>query len=814
MRLLKILIALFALSYFSASASAQSCNDPSGFLKSFGTIPIGNLLALGPDCQHVLDSGTSAISGFVVNVKNPPYNATGNGTTDDFAAIQAADAAAALNGQCVYFPAGTYIVSQTLNPVRSNLCWFGDGRYNTTIKLKSASAFDTVVWLGPRTATTQVLNNDVRNIGFSGNGGATNAVFQLRNVSFSLFKNLIFQGGVAHGMRSDTSTTTINTLALRNHYENLESANNGGKGFYFNGEKDSEIAEIFSHNNTGDGIYFGPANLNSSALCETTQLYGGHISARDNLGDGVVFDEAEKYAFSSVQTSINGGYGIRFKSTITGCTSTGSNSVSIADVVARNDSLGGFRVSDGAYMYGAKFGSVWIRGDNSTVGTNAMLLDGVAHTAFGSVQIEGWPGNAVIIEQGTPLGSLTQSNAIQFANITLGSNGNVGAPTNFGLQILNSSSIIQIGQLISANLQTSGTNYELAVSSGSSSIFIGDNLLNASGGVGNNYNIANTSTYTHAGTFNNRAPDGSAAGPAFSFATDPTTGFFRAGSGLQGYAQSGTERIRFGGGLMVGTTIDPGVGRANVLTGYRIGNAAAAGNILQGNGTDFVSTPQCPPNIQVFSTGTNATYTTPTCNGNLPLYLEGEITGGGGGGGGSGTTPGTATAGGNSCWNTSGTACTSPIYQASGGGFGNSGAPGTGGSAGAISGSGTCTESFAGQAGLLSSGGGGNPGGSGGGNIYGPGGFGGNIGNSSGGPFAGTAATNAGGGGGGASMNATANGGSGGGSSPVCRFQVTSPAASYVYTIGAAGAGATAGTSGAAGGNGFVGRLRVTARWF
>jgi hypothetical protein len=51
------------------------------------------------------------------NVKSPIYGATGNGTTDDTAAIKAAVAAAvaAGNGGTIYFPAGTYLVSSTIN---------------------------------------------------------------------------------------------------------------------------------------------------------------------------------------------------------------------------------------------------------------------------------------------------------------------------------------------------------------------------------------------------------------------------------------------------------------------------------------------------------------------------------------------------------------------------------------------------------------------------------------------------------------------------------------------------------------------------
>lgn len=55
------------------------------------------------------------------------------------------------------------------------------------------------------------------------------------------------------------------------------------------------------------------------------------------------------------------------------------------------------------------------------------------------------------------------------------------------------------------------------------------------------------------------------------------------------FATSASEVARVLNGFMVGTTTDPGAGIVNVLTGYRIGNAATSGNVLRGNGTNFVS---------------------------------------------------------------------------------------------------------------------------------------------------------------------------------------------------------------------------------
>lgn len=52
------------------------------------------------------------VSGGVVNVKGKPYNAKGDGVTDDTTAIQAAIDETTADGGVVYFPPGTYMASQ------------------------------------------------------------------------------------------------------------------------------------------------------------------------------------------------------------------------------------------------------------------------------------------------------------------------------------------------------------------------------------------------------------------------------------------------------------------------------------------------------------------------------------------------------------------------------------------------------------------------------------------------------------------------------------------------------------------------------
>lgn len=239
--------------------------------------------------------------------------------------------------------------------------------------------------------------------------------------------------------------------------------------------------------------------------------------------------------------------------------------------------------------------------------------------------------------------------------------------------------------------------------------------------------------------------------------------------------------------------------------------AIGLGNVPNIDATKAQNITACVPVTSYFTSGSNATYTTPTCSGVRANYIEIDLQGGGGGGAGSGTSPGAATAGGDTCWNTSGTACTTPVYDAGGGGAGSTANAGVG-AGGAVSGSGTCDAAMAGAVSGAATASTAIPGGFGGTSSFGgqgytsfytgPGGGGGT-----------SALANSGSGGGGASAGSVANSGSGGGAGARCLVRAPTPASSYVYTVGPPGTGGTAGTSGSAGGTGSAGRISVIARW-
>lgn len=237
-------------------------------------------------------------------------------------------------------------------------------------------------------------------------------------------------------------------------------------------------------------------------------------------------------------------------------------------------------------------------------------------------------------------------------------------------------------------------------------------------------------------------------------------------------------------------------------TGTRLANGSS-GQYLKSAGSTSAPAWQSftAPTIQKFTTATSATYTTPTSP--APLYLIVTLVGGGGGGGGGGQdgTGNSGTAGNNSTFGSS---------TASGGAGGQrgNGAGGLGGGGVTLSGM-TSIITVTGGAG-----GGGMQGGIA--NEYPSGGYGGvsplggagTPNNNSTGSAA-VANTGSGGAGGGGGSDITRFGGAGGQAGGYVRGLITSPSATYSYTVGASAGGGSAGTgtnaqAGSAGASGLV----------
>jgi hypothetical protein len=276
-------------------------------------------------------------------------------------------------------------------------------------------------------------------------------------------------------------------------------------------------------------------------------------------------------------------------------------------------------------------------------------------------------------------------------------------------------------------------------------------------------------------------------GPITSFGTAPYAGARREiiFDSTPTITHNATSLILPGGANIVAAAGDRAIVRADTTANMIV--------------VDYIKASGLPPRAtqptrQVLTSGSGATYTTPT---NATRIFV-RMVGGGGGGGGSGTSG--ASNGGN------GGNTTFSTFTAGGGVLGtasSSAAAGTAGGGGTASGG---SLNLAGGSGCGTDGVQGGSGGQGGASAFGGNGGGGT-------PPAGAGvagATNTGGGGGGAS--GTGSGffaGGAGGAGGYVEAIVAAPSATYTYTIGAAGTAGGSGVAGAAGGAGGSGIVIV-----
>lgn len=196
------------------------------------------------------------------------------------------------------------------------------------------------------------------------------------------------------------------------------------------------------------------------------------------------------------------------------------------------------------------------------------------------------------------------------------------------------------------------------------------------------------------------------------------------------------------------------------------------------------------PTVQKFTSGTSQTYTTPTG----VQYIRVRMVGGGGSGAGGGTSQTSGNAGNNTTFGAQLAANGGAAGTGSTGGAGGTATLGSGPIGTALSGGGGMGPIYAGTTAAPS-------GGSGGNSAFGGGGS-----SNDGSGAGGAGATNSGAGGGGGSTNsvsATSSGG-GGGAGGFVDAILTSPSATYTYTVGASVAGGTGSTSGGAGAAGYI----------
>lgn len=152
----------------------------------------------------LLISNQPAMAQFsIINVKNAPYNAQGDGVTDDSAAIQAAvNAASARPGSTVYFPIGTYFHSAAISVTNNRTTLRGQNRAQTTL---TGAAFNLT---GPGLNMSQLTTSVTNPVSFT-----TASKVGVSNCSFNTALGFAYTDDIQIG-NCDFNTGAANSLTV------------------------------------------------------------------------------------------------------------------------------------------------------------------------------------------------------------------------------------------------------------------------------------------------------------------------------------------------------------------------------------------------------------------------------------------------------------------------------------------------------------------------------------------------------------------------------------------------------------------------
>lgn len=235
--------------------------------------------------------------GIGFDVTHPDFGATGDGETDDTAAIQAAVAAAVAAGGMVYFPPGRYLVSAQLVADKSVRIQ-GAAQWETTIDCTgfSGTLFDL---RGYSTISDLTIDGGAAATGATGIGSTTN-FYQCR-IERMTFYNLgtcvsvinawetsirdVFAGAVTNGFKATMfHGSTIDNLTM-NNYDGWALHINRGKAFHVSNivlETGGTYGLILERCFSGDidGLYFEGTR---DAACPDI-----YVSAQSGVGSDLI----------------------------------------------------------------------------------------------------------------------------------------------------------------------------------------------------------------------------------------------------------------------------------------------------------------------------------------------------------------------------------------------------------------------------------------------------------------------------------------------------------------------------------------------
>lgn len=233
----------------------------------------------------------------IINVKTD-HGATGNGTTDDSAAINAASLAASVAGKSLYFPGGTYIGKNLI--IYTNSVWFGEGR-NSVIKLAN-SALATDKFIANNNRGTNIDGSDatndtqivIENLQFDGNKVNQTQVISTifwRRVQFSTIRGCRFIN--SGGMALDLTNAIDHNVIDGNVFQN-----NVGKDISIRWVSNRNIISnnviIGSNLSVADGGEAGTVSDDAIIISQVNNSGGASFNCAENLVIGNVIKGKRK----------------------------------------------------------------------------------------------------------------------------------------------------------------------------------------------------------------------------------------------------------------------------------------------------------------------------------------------------------------------------------------------------------------------------------------------------------------------------------------------------------------------------------------
>jgi parallel beta-helix repeat protein len=241
--------------------------------------PISSFMATVVDDTTARAARATLFAEPAINVKD--YGATGDGATNDTAAIQAAIDDAPASGGTVFFPFGNYSIGKISIGVKSGVTLLGAGWSNTKLTLRNTTN-DHMIVIGD--GSTYTTGNAIRNMRLAGNSAnqSAGALIRLHSAEDTHISGCYINDAKAQGILAEGTGTRnnayvyvsdcyINTnlgdgiYALNQSYTVIVTGNviagNGknpanGAGFHSNGnDTHTIVGNVFDENSSGIRLF-------------------------------------------------------------------------------------------------------------------------------------------------------------------------------------------------------------------------------------------------------------------------------------------------------------------------------------------------------------------------------------------------------------------------------------------------------------------------------------------------------------------------------------------------------------------------------